>query len=556
MDAHEEIEPALRRRMEELGIDVPLTLSILGAYNRGEYDHVRPISVSGFPEVDGRSVIDFTGDVSMTVSRQEAADRLGGAAGVGDGRSGSSLLPEPLVDAALGLGTETTVDGRRALRYGQDALRTIGLFLMPRVAYGVLNGGSATSYADETKNRGFSPALFELLAPEFERMAEVCGGRAKGLTPAFIQPDGGLGPSFLLLKMRSLLLTAAASREAIDRFDPGSSARLPSPLLPFFQMTSVGTDEQLAAAYGEYRHDPLLAALIRSTGLDPTEAVGAMQPMIAALTHSELGRPKRIFDSAHGRPGETLALPGGHGQGFAVLADTYRRLHSGGKRFVYLGNVDNLCFLPDPVEVAYLALSGAEAGFEFAWKTPVDVKGGILVRDRAGRLNCADIGPAVDPQDVAAAEAAGTPILFNAATGLFDLDYLVPNLERIARELPTRFTDQEKDAGRYSQAEQVTWEVIGMLDRFLVFSVRKHDRLLAAKLLMEALMTSGIRLDDPAYPTGDTPAADLRAAASTLHDGLVERLRLEYGLRLSGGRWAPNATGAGAAGREAGNAGA
>ncbi|HKJ84796.1 MAG TPA: UTP--glucose-1-phosphate uridylyltransferase, partial [Spirochaetia bacterium] len=268
-----------------------------------------------------------------------------------------------------------------------------------------------------------------------------------------------------------------------------------------------------------------------------TDPESAVQPLISAYTHSDDGRPKRVFSEAWGKEDETLPLPGGHGQNFAVLADIYRRLHDAGKRFVYLGNVDNLGFLPDPVEIAYLALSGKQAGFDFAYKTPVDVKGGVLVRDRSGHLNCADIGPAVSKEDVAEAQDAGKPILFNAATGLFDLDFLVENLDRIVRELPTRFTDQDKDAGRYSQAEQVTWEVLGMLDDFLVFSVSKWDRLLAAKLLLETLMTSGIRLDDPTYPTSDDPASDLRSTAQKLHEGLVSKFESAYGMRRDGERW-------------------
>ena len=54
-----------------------------------------------------------------------------------------------------------------------------------------------------------------------------------------------------------------------------------------------------------------------------------------------------------------------------------------------------------------------------------------------------------------------------------------------------RFTDQDKDAGRYSQAEQVTWEVAGILPAFLSFAVDKYDRFIAAKLFAETLLTSG-----------------------------------------------------------------
>ena len=524
MDHYPDISPDVRENMESKNIDVELSLSILAAFNRGEFDHFEPITVGEMPNVDGSTVIDFTGEPSIALPAATARERL------------ADMLPESIAERLGELATESKGDD---LVFERPALEELGLLLMPRVAYGVLNGGSATSYADTTKNSSFSSELFELLGDTFERMAELSRGRAKGLTPAFVQPDGSFGPSFLQLKMRNLLVTALRSQAALDAWAPGSAGTLPVPLLPFFQMTSIHTDDELAASYTDYRSEQPLADLIGLTGLDPTDAESAVQPLISAYTHSEEGRPKRVFTKAWGRENETLPLPGGHGQNFSVLRDVYRRLYDGGKRFVYLGNVDNLGFLPDPVEVAYLALSGKQAGFDFAYKTPVDVKGGILVRDQAGHLNCADIGPAVSKKDVAQAEEAGKPILFNAATGLFSLDFLVPNIDRIVKELPTRFTDQDKDAGRYSQAEQVTWEVIGMLDDFLVFSVSKWNRLLAAKLLSETLMTSGIALDDPAYPTSDDPTNDLRSTAEKLHEGLVSKLENEYGMRRENGRWEP-----------------
>ncbi len=524
MARHSDLNPEVREDMERKSINVELSLSILDAYNRGEFDHFEPITVGEMPDVDGSTIIDFTTNPTIELPAQTAQERLRG------------MIPEEIVEKIDAISSGKDGD---SLVFDSAALEELGLLLMPRVAYGVLNGGSATSYADTTKNSSFSSELFDLLGESFERLADVSRGRAKGLTPAFVQPDGSFGPSFLQLKMRNLLITAQRSRAALEKHAPGSSSSLPTPLLPFFQMTSIHTDEELAATYREYRNAAPLKDMIEATGLDPTEPESAVQPLISAYTHSEEGRPKRVFSKAWGKENETLALPGGHGQNFSVLKDVYRRLHDSGKRFVYLGNVDNLGFLPDPVEVAYLALSGKQAGFDFAYKTPVDVKGGILVRDRSGRLNCADIGPAVSKEDVAKAQDAGKPILFNAATGLFNLDFLVANLDRISHELPTRFTDQDKDAGRYSQAEQVTWEVLGMLDDFLVFSVSKWDRLLAAKLLSETLMTSGIRLDDPAYPTSDDPASDLKSTAQRLHEGLVSKLENEYGMRREGDRWEP-----------------
>jgi hypothetical protein len=259
--------------------------------------------------------------------------------------------------------------------------------------------------------------------------------------------------------------------------------------------------------------------------------------MIAAYTHSSEGRPKRVFDRAHGKPDSALALPGGHGQCFRVLAPALRALRNAGARFAYLGNVDNLGYLPDPVEIAILALSGLPAAFDFSVRTPMDVKGGILVETAGGGRTVADIGPAISFDQVKRLESEGASILFNCAIGLFDLDWLVPRLDDVGRGLPVRFTDQDKDAGRYSQAEQVTWEVSGILPGFLAFAVDKFDRFIAAKLLVETLLTSGAAAGDPRLPP------ELAETSRRLTAALERKLAGAYGLELRGGRWIARALG-------------
>ena len=186
-----------------------------------------------------------------------------------------------------------------------------------------------------------------------------------------------------------------------------------------------------------------------------------------------------------------------------------------GREFAYLGNVDNLANLPNPAAVALMALSDKEAAFEFSFKTPVDIKGGILIRDTRGHLNCGDIGPAISKEELKAAENRGKPILFNCATGLFNLRKLTRALPGIIRDLPTRFSDQDKDAGRYSQAEQVTWEVIGMLDDFFVLGVDKYERFIAAKLLLESFLANGLcknHSDADLHTVGNQTAPGTREA--------------------------------------------
>ena len=401
----------------------------------------------------------------------------------------------------------------------EKELERLGILLFPRLAYGVLNGGSATSYADEKKNSELDPAAFDLLGGEFSRAAAAFRDRPKGTTSAFFRKDGSGGPSFLLLKMRALLLRALQYRNLTGDHSTA--------LLPFFQMTSPATEAALRESYREYRNDPLIAPLVEMTGVDPTEPLGAVQPMLAALTHSEQGLPRGIFDRAWGKANSGLALPGGHGENFRVLAGAYRALRDRGVRWAYLGNVDNSGYTIDPVSVAMLALSGADASFEFSWKTRVDVKGGVLVEGGDGKLSVADIGQALSREDLDREEASGKRALFNCATGLFDLDWLVPRLDSIADALPIRVSDQDKEAGRYAQAEQTTWEVLGLMEKPLVLAVAKARRFVAAKTLMETLLASPVAVKLQ-YSAG--AGAGIKAVSAGLRAGMNQLLKTEYGL--------------------------
>jgi hypothetical protein len=298
-------------------------------------------------------------------------------------------------------------------------------------------------------------------------------------------------------------------------------------------MSSLGTDAALSAHYAAAKTSPYIATLVSEIGIEAASWRTGVQPMIAAFSHSSLGRPKRIFDAAFGAKDSCIALPGGHGQCFRVLAGVLARLRDEGMRYACLGNVDNLGYAPDPVELAILALSGQPAAFDFAVRTPMDVKGGILVETESGSRTVADIGAAIGFDQVMDLERSGHAILFNCASGIFDLEYLVPRIAELGRRLPVRFSDQDKDAGRYSQAEQVTWEVTGILPSFLAFAVEKSERFLAAKLLLDTLLTSGIGLGDPKLP------GQVRSTAEGLHAGLAALLRGLYGLECVNGRWTP-----------------
>ncbi len=520
-------------RMSTEHIDLDLAKRILHNYNEGLYDNVKPVEVTGIPGIDGKSIIDRANLENWSYPLETVTENLN--------RIHPGFNAELLGTV---FGKKETADGNSVITFSRKELHDIGVQLYPFVSFGILNGGSATSYADLKKNSSLSRELMSIYEDIFEDASENATGKAKGITPAYMNPDGSYGPDFIEIKIRALLIEnlrySLIVNENNSLYSDFESLKKQA-CFPMFQMTSFSTDSQIKEALEKYTKSPVLTDLIERTGIDITEILTGIQPLIAAYTHSDVGRPKQIFTFANGRDGEMLPLPGGHGQNFLVLSEIYRYLHSElGKKFIYITNVDNLGNMPDPVSLAVTAMSGRQAAFDFCFRTPVDVKGGILVLDGRGRLNCADIGPAVSKEEVHRQEESGKKILYNCATGLFSLDYLVPNLEQVINKLPMRFTDQVKDAGSYSQAEQVTWEIIGILDDFLIFGVDKYRRFLAAKLLLESFITSGLRIDRPEFPTDPDPAEDFKATAENLYRGLRENLEQVYGMNSDGTKWRPD----------------
>jgi len=517
----EDLHPELLMDMLHKRIDIDLTLEILNRANRGDFRRYPKVIPAGVPAIDGVNVIDLrsakpTDSVFKFESRRamrnlERFDLLG---------------PLEISTQRGEVRGNSSKGGNEELLFSARALASLGSRLLDRCAFGVLNGGSATSYCDQKKNQSIDAALFATISPLFSELAASYREMPKGLTPAYINPDGSCGASFLELKMRGRLIAAA-------RYQRACGTPLREPFMPLFQMTSQGNHESLSRAYETMADSPLLAPLAESLNLRAADWLGGIQPLIAAFSHSSAGEPITIFDRAYGRAHTALPLPGGHGQSFIALKDTIRTLRSQGIRFAMLSNVDNLGAYPDPIELAILAISGKPAGFDFAFKTPIDVKGGILVATADGRKNIVDIGPAIELGEVERMEAFGESILFNCATGIFDLDWLEANIESIPKLLPTRFSDQNKDAGLYSQAEQVTWEVVSLLPDFAAFAVEKRRRFVAAKMLVEMLLASGFGLKGAGIST------ELKSTAEMLHEGQNWLLSNIYGMRLERGRWVP-----------------
>lgn len=519
------VPPCVLEDMARRGIDIDLALEMLANRRSGFYTKTSALPVArGIPSMDDESVMDLRRGERLS-GRKPLAVELRAEVAVLDRRLEKLGFSD--ADRKRYLVSPET-ENRPFITI--DSLTEIGTRLLPRTAFGVLNGGSATSYADRKRNRSLGEGIFEAVRSQFELLSETNRDVPKGVAPAYLNPDGTPGESFLALKLRARLLQLKASRAYSL---PGGSPA-PQDQYPLVQMTSQATDSPLAAHYWALEKSPLLAPLARSLGMAPTAWHTGIQPLIPAFSHSSKPGPVEIFDSAYGETCRTLPLPGGHGQCFRALRSILEQLYARGIRFFTLGNVDNLGYLPDPVEIALLALSGKPAGFDFSARSPLDIKGGILIETKTGNRTVADIGPAIPFSEVLKLEAAGQPALFNCASGIFDLEWLVPRIAEIAEELPVRISDQDKDAGRYSQAEQVTWEVMGLLPSFLAFVVDKDRRFLAAKLLVETLLTSGLGLSDSRIPE------EVRDVSRRLSEGLSVLLREKYGMALVSGRWEPS----------------
>lgn len=487
----------LQINLAQYGIDEKLSYTILEKFNNKEIGQEPRAQLKEIPQIDNRTILDCTGNISIHFNESNVRRVFE-----------KFNLPESLLLKCI----------KSDFLFDNELLSEIGIHLYPTFSYGVLNGGSATSYADRKKNEDFNSELFNNFESLFLELSTSYKGKAKGITPAFINPNGEPGPSFMELKMRSLLIEAKKYKEVTGNSNTN--------LFPMFQMTSTYNNDDIHDFYRTCKDSKYIKSLAHETGIDITNVLTGVQPLISAYTHSKDGDTKSIFLTENNEP---LPLPGGHGQCFLVLKSVFNELFNKGIRFITIGNVDNVGYTLDPKSLALLALSEKQAAFDFSFKTEFDVKGGVLIRDQFDRINCADLGVAVSKEDIKLAEESKTPILFNCATGMFNLEYLINNIDNIIIKLPTRFSDQNKDIGKYSQGEQVTWEVIGLLDDFLIMAIDKYDRFLASKLLLENLVTSGL--------TCDNIDENLKKSGEALNKGLFKKLKDDFKLTLTNGRW-------------------
>ncbi|MEM9424026.1 MAG: UTP--glucose-1-phosphate uridylyltransferase [Spirochaetota bacterium] len=494
---------SIEEQLSGAGIDAALSLQILRSLQEGKLHSGQTAPAHNFeiPRIDGEEIIDLSSGFSYHITEQRARRLL-------------RQFPE-LRSTGLGAGKGITL----------NQIHEIGLILSTYYAFGVLNGGSASSYFDYSKNQAYSPALFSLLEKEFNSLATDYAARPKALCPAYLQADGSRGPSFMGLKLRSLLhLIHRQARQ-------GQSKN--SPRTQFFQMTSQLTHEPLEQYAREgWKSDPLAAWAGELDWQPEKEILSARQPLIAAYDYNG-GR----WDFWRDANRQFLPMPGGHGQCFFALRGLFRQLYDSGTRYISLGNIDNIAYNPQPLFIGLLALSGRTGFFASSYRSSIDVKGGVLLRphtqgqktgtqsESRPKLNCYDIGVGVSPDILPIAEQQDRVLLFNCAIGYFDLGQLLAQIDDIIRCLPIRVSEQNKDRGHYWQVEQVSWEAIGLLDTVLLGAVRKEDHFLAAKLQLETFINT-------AYRSEQYPGTQLKHLAARLSTGYRHILKRDCALSM------------------------
>ncbi len=482
-----------RHLLQAHNIDSEMSYAMLGRLNSapptGQSEAKR------LPSSDHPQLVDIRREPFLSLPAVQLRHRL------------EQLLPQSVVERYW----QKLSPHATTLTLNSEALRQLGYLLYPLVAFGILNGGSASSYADRTKNRRLSPSLFDILEPQFREAAATATGHPKAICAALVGHHGRRGDSFLLMKMRHLLVELKRSLQYGAHYSA-------APTIPLFQMSSDFTDQAVRQAMERYFGDAALQPLLQERLELRWKDLIAIQRLVAAVDQDEQGHWNIFFN----REGLPRALPGGHGQSFAILAPLYRQLQQEGYRFALLGNIDNLGYSINPIGLALCALHDAPAAFEFCPRSPLDIKGGVLCQDNRSCLSNAEIGIDITLEELQKQEQQGGVALFNCAIGLFNLDQLVPRLNHIIEMLPYRLNAQHNDFGHYWQVEQISWEVIGMLENPLILQVEKGQRFLAAKMLLETLLVSGFgtNLSDPLAKVGET-----------LHQNARTVLQERYGYR-------------------------
>ena len=180
--------------MRQAGIDVAASQLMLDRLNAGDGQPATGALELSIPSFDGQTVLDGRGNaLRLRLARSTVPDRL------------RPLLPGNAVAEWIDLDAQ--------------ALTKIGSALLPELAFGLLNGGAATSFVDITRNQAAYPDYFPLVVDLFESQGQPLVGKPKALAPAYFHADGRPGKTFLELKIL-----------ALERLSRNSRGRLPTAL--------------------------------------------------------------------------------------------------------------------------------------------------------------------------------------------------------------------------------------------------------------------------------------------------------------------------------------
>jgi len=126
-------------------IDKQATLDILRKANADSSPEQDMHNQYFIPDTHSPSIAYLSESVSLTLSRKKALERV------------ISLLPDLAID------NYCRPAGKYDVTFDYRNLRNLGLNLLGITAYGILNGGSATSYIDDKRNSSYLPPLFSIL---------------------------------------------------------------------------------------------------------------------------------------------------------------------------------------------------------------------------------------------------------------------------------------------------------------------------------------------------------------------------------------------------------
>ena len=126
------------------------------------------------------------------------------------------------------------------------------------------------------------------------------------------------------------------------------------------------------------------------------------------------------------------------------------------------------------------------------------------------------------------AEREGKTTLFNCAIGLFNVETLLLKMDTYMKRLPVHALHKKTVRGDYWQLEQITWDIIGLIDNPCICIGHKSERFLAAKLISESFLLSGL-------PTQQRTA--LTDIGAQMCAAMQKKAQEEYGIAYKEGKW-------------------